>query len=233
MWRSKRGLEMYVVARRTTGTWSFAERCELTGILKKEPRMAVRHFRQKPQYLIILRKCRAAWIASAIQRATQVPGEPYKLTIRNARKLFVSRPMLGLPPMISDGNGGAKLDILEIIRRFEQGLKKPAQKPRLVYTRVHVKHTTRPWDESCLDALLRSIAGRSGFGLLYRHEETPECFTLPKRVAWSRVDELIRAVVQEDGSTFGYAVVRSQDDPETAFGPAKRHDPISELAKEA
>lgn len=221
---------MYAVAKRTTGTWSFAERCELTGILKKEPRQAVKHFRQKPQYLIILRKCRAAWIASAIQRATQIPGEPYRLSIRDARKLFVSRPMLGLPPMTSDGKEGEKLDVPEIIRRFEEELKRPAPRPRLVYTRVHVEHTPRPWDESCLDVLLRSIAGRSGFGLLYRREEKPECFTLPKRVAWSRVDELIHRVIQEDGSTFGYAVVRSSDDPETAFGPAKRYDPISELS---
>jgi hypothetical protein len=205
---------MYVVARRTIGTWSDAMVDELINHFRKLPKRPAPRIWKQQHYLIVLRPCRLAWLESAAR-----VGVPY----RSRRQFVVSRPMLGLPKK-PDGNP----DFAEVIRRFKLKLKEPPAKPRKLFTRVSVEHTERPWTEESLQRLLQRIAGRSGRASLYHRVGKPERFTLPGRVAWSYVDELIRSVVGCDGSRFGYEIVRSQDEPEKKFGELVTFNPAPE-----
>lgn len=157
MQRSRRGLEMYVVAKRTTGTWSDEERFALVERFKSLPRLPLPRIQTAQQYLIVPRPCYPSWIRSAVRA-----DMPYHIR----RELVVSLPMLGLPRLPS-----GEPDVQEIIRRFEEKLKEPARVPKKPYTRVILG--IRAVNDEKLRALMKKLGVA-----LYRHPETPREFVL-------------------------------------------------------
>ncbi len=197
---------MYVVAKRTTGTWSDEERFALVNRFRSLPRLPLPRIQTAQQYLIVLRPCYPSWITSAVRADV-----PYHVR----RELVVSRPMLGLPKL---PNG--EPDVQEIIRRFEEKLQEPVLIPKKPYTRVILG--IRAVNDEKLRALMKKLGVA-----LYRQPETPREFVLAG--IWDKGASKYGKLALDIYSVFGdktpFKHVREYHalkDPETVLGPLLR-----------